>query len=80
MPSTELKVLPLPKRQILQERLQMLRDLRQKQIELRRLETRMTERLLAELEKGGAVEPGSLQVKIKTVYIGNRREQRLIVY
>lgn len=80
MPSTEIKVLPLRKRQISQERLRMLRDLRQKQIELKRLETKLAEKLISELEAGEQVEEGTLQARIVTRQNGNRREHRLIVY
>lgn len=77
----QLQVLPREKpRLISQQRLKMLRELRQKQDELLKLETRLAEKILDDLASGAEVEEGPYKMRISVRQRGNRREQRLIVY
>lgn len=77
----QLQVLPRSQTKLIsQQRLRMLRELRQKQDELFKLETRLAEKILDDLASGAEVEEGPYKMRIKVVQRGNRREKRLIVY
>lgn len=69
-----------PRKLISQQRLKMLRELRQKQDELKKLESRIAEKVISDLAEGAIVEPGVYQAKLTTRQRGNIRIQQLTVY
>jgi len=71
--------IPMVRTPIPQQRLRMLRDLRQKQRELRLLESQIAAEVLAEIDVGAPVEVGKLSLRVEVRQAGRSQLRRLIV-
>lgn len=65
---------------ISQERLETLRDLRQKRDELQKLEACIARQVMDEMRLGSVPEAGRWQAKITSRQVGSKRIHELVVY